>query len=460
MPQKHGLTWALLVLGALWFAACDGPGFIRPQNDVPTDVDQDLDAGHDVDVAEDVAPDVVDPCPRDPWWETDPHEVAVFPGPITSMAMLHPYIYFQLSQWDDALQRRNAWLFEYHVETRDATLVATYHLTPQMEFMIADETSRSLYWVGVDATLSGRDYPEYTLTYHLMRYSMDDRTLEVVPTPRFVTDACETWSGHLRLLGYDSTNGNMVLECQYTEYPWWGRRESYRFVAATEEIQYIVNGVERYGAIFNPDGLTPGYFVARTGAWTLYGSSYDPGPPLKYEVWDTNGESPELVFEHEMAPRTMGFPSPLNLDGWFTYTTLSADETRVVARGVNIHSHEEMVLPEVCYNQYFMGHISSRLPNLWTWNDAGEGVTYLYPYIMPSGPRNIELWDSERNIIRRVTNRPAIIAGVGMLPGEPIPRTLVYITSNSHGENTRIFMKDLIAAGILDETGHLLPEPQ
>ncbi|PKN24849.1 MAG: hypothetical protein CVU65_10530 [Deltaproteobacteria bacterium HGW-Deltaproteobacteria-22] len=448
------------LVGWLCALGCDAPLRTRPSDDVLTDVPEDVTPDADADVAVDVAPDVVDPCPREPWWEEDPFEVAVFPGPVTSMAMLYPYIYFQLSQWDNELQRRNAWLFEYDVETQDATLVATHHFTPQREFMIVDEASRSLYWVGVDAVLSGQDFPEYTLTYFMMRYSMDDRTLEVVPTPRFVTDACETWSGHLRLLGYDSATGNLVLQCEYVEYPWQKRTESYRFVAASGEVQYIVNGAERYGAIFNPDGLAPGFFVAQTGAWTNYGGDdFSEGPPLKYEVWDNHGEAPTLVYEQEMAPRTMGFPSPLNLDGWFTYTTLSADETRVVARGVNIHSHEEMILPEVCYNQYFMRNVSSSLPNLWTWNDAGEGVTYLYPYIMPSGPRNIELWDSERNIVRRVTNSPAIITALGMLPGEPIPRTLVYYTSDSHGENQRIFMKDLIAAGMLDETGHLLPAP-
>jgi hypothetical protein len=313
----------------------------------------------------------------------------------------------------------------------------------------------------MDATLSGRDYPEYTLTYHLMRYSMDDRTLEVVPTPRFVTDACETWSGHLWLVDYDSTNGNMVLQCNYVEYPWQKRRESYRFVAATEEIQYIVNGVERYGLLFNQDNVVPGVFVAETGAWTLYGSSYDPGPPLKYEVWDTNGEAPQLVFEQEMAPRTMGFPNPLNLDGWFTYTTLSADETRVEAYGINIFSSEELVLPEVCYNRSALKQISPRLPHLWIWSDGGQGVQYLYPYVQNAGNRNLVLWDAERDIVRRVTHSAADHhSPEGMLPGEPIPRTLVYITSDSHGENIRIFMKDLIAAGILDETGHLLPEPQ
>ncbi|MBU1413454.1 hypothetical protein KKC22_18235, partial [Myxococcota bacterium] len=258
----------------------------------------------------------------------------------------------------------------------------------------------------------------------------------------------------------DSATGNMVLQCQYVEYPWQKRTESYRFVAASEEIQYIVDGAERFGFLFYQNELAPGFFVALTGAWTLYGDSYSEGPPLKYEVWDTNGEAPVLVYEQEMAVNTMGFPSPLNLDGWFTYATLSADETREEARGVNIYSQEEMVLPEVCYNRSALRQISPRLPHIWLWSDGGQGVDYYYPRVQSRGNRNLELWDSERNIVRRVTHSVADHnSPTGMLPGEPIPRTLVYMTFDSHGENQRIFTKDLIAASILDETGHLLPAP-
>ena len=68
------------------------------------------------------------------------------------------------------------------------------------------------------------------------------------------------------------------------------------------------------------------------------------------------------------------------------------------------------------------------------------------------------LWDQDRDIQRRVTAGDRLYSVPFLLPGEVPPRTLVYRSSDSHTENVRLHTRDLIAAGILDETGHLLPE--
>ncbi|TFH60360.1 MAG: hypothetical protein E4G90_10035 [Gemmatimonadales bacterium] len=173
------------------------------------------------------------------------------------------------------------------------------------------------------------------------------------------------------------------------------------------------------------------------------------------------GREPALLFQIEYPPNTMSSVNPMNKGGWFTYSVLDEARQLLVTLGINLWTMEELVFPLVDYNQFQARQVHPGLPHLWAWLDAGTRLNFNGFSVMPSmATMDIVLWDQERDLQRRVTAGDRLYVVPFLLPGETPHRTLVYVSSNSHFDDNRLHMRDLISAGILDETGHLLPEPE
>jgi len=451
MPAKPVAAWTAAVLG-LWLAlGCESA--VAPRPDATPDAAPDTAADVPVDVPVDADADAG-------WPPESPEQVNVTTRWTSSFTAYYPYVYYHFVEYNEVERQRETYLFAFHVKTFESKMIAHYHFTPQMEFLSVHEGGQAAFWIATEHYQTGLQMPEYRGIYHLMRLSLATHELTEVPTAGpFYTHNCERNNGIMHLYDYDPRTGWMVLCCQYVD-EMLQRVDTWRANTITGKIEFLVNGVDRF-AFFGdiPFNLMPGVLTGMTAAWEDRNGWIAQGPPFQYEVMDT-GNKPSLVFQIEYPSNTMSSVSPMNREGWFTYCLLDEPRQLLKMRGINLWTFEELEFPEVSYNQFQGRMVHPDLPHLWVWLDAGTKLNYMGNAVMPGLTKSdIVLWDQERDIQRRVTAGDRRYTTAFLLPGEDPPRTLVYRSSDSHTENVRLHLRDLIAAGILDETGHLLPEP-
>ena len=449
MLAKHGLILGLLLFGAYAWFACESP--VAPRPDATPDAGPDVTTDVPVDVLSDADADVQ-------WPPESPDEIDITTQWTSGFTAYYPYVYYHFVTWDPVEEKRHAYLYAYHVKNRTTELLVHYNYSPQWDFFYVHEPSRFAYWIGMEHYKTGLAFPEYRYYYKLLRLSLDTHEMEVMITANFYTENCERNKGILYLISYEPRSRWMILQCKYNDGT-GVRLDSWRANAETGEIQYIVNGQDRFASFPDkPNEFDSTVLSGRTNGWVEMNGWIAQGPPHQYEVWDVSA-SPRLILSLEFPSNTMSSSTPMNLEGWFTYSVLDPDRQRLVAHGINVYTLEEMAFPAVPYNQFQPNQIRSDLPHLWSWVDAGTRITPFGDCVMPAGSvEDIILWDRDRDIQRRVTDSSKRYGVPFLIPGEPLPRTLVYMSFNSSGEDIRLHMRDLVAAGILDETGHLLPE--
>ncbi|MBU1412525.1 hypothetical protein KKC22_13520 [Myxococcota bacterium] len=451
MPAKPVVIWVALVTG-LWLAlACESA--VKRTTDAGPDAGPDVTADVPVDVSSDADADVS-------WPPESPDQFDITTRSTSAFTAHYPYVYYHFVEYNVAEDLHDSFLYAFHVKTGSHQLLAHYQYNPQPELLSVNEDAKQMFWVATKFYRTGMEFPEFRKTYHLMRLSLETHELTEVPTAPFYTPNCERYNGRMYLYSYEPRSGWMVLQCTYKD-PVGIRYDSWRANTKTGELQFIVNGQDRF-AFFgdNPYKLGSSMITGRTTNWIEFMGSITKGPPIQLEIWETDVDVPRMVFSQEFPENTLCTGRPLNMDGWLTYSQIDENTQRIVSRAFNIWTMAEFDFPSVFYNQFQANQVSSQLPFLWVWIDAGTRVTFYGDVVMPSSSTmDIVLWDQERDIQRRVTAGDRLYSVPFLMPGEDPPRTLVYRSSDSHTENIRLHLRDLIAAGIMDETGHLLPAP-
>ncbi len=450
MPAKPVAAWTAAVLGLWLTLGCESA--VAPRPDATPDAAPDTAADVPVDVPSDADADAG-------WPPESPDQLDVTLRSTSAFTAHYPYVYYHFVEYNAAEDLHDSYLYAFHVKTGEHRLLAHYVGKPQQEFIQVHEETRQAFWVATRFYRTGLDFPEFRKTYHLMRLSLDTHELTEVQTAPFYTPNCERYNGRIYLFSYEPRSGWMVLDCTYLA-PLGKTEDTWKANSITGEMQFIVNGQDRF-AVFSdiPFELDSSFLTGNMASWVEYDGWRAMGPPYLVEVWDVSG-APLLVFQSEFTANSMSSANPINMDGWFSYSAYDENTQLIVAKGINVWSLEEIHFPPVRYNQYLPNQVHPDFPHLWVWLDAGTQVTFYTEVVMPSSSTmDIVLWDQERDIQRRVTSGDRIYSAPFLLPGEDPPRTLVYRSSDSHTENVRLHLRDLIAAGILDETGHLLPEP-
>jgi len=446
------VVWVALVMG-IWLAlACESA--VKPRPDATPDAGPDGTADIPSDVPSDADADAS-------WPPQSPDQVDVNSEDSVAFTAYYPYIYYQIVHYDPIEDCHETTVYSYHVKTGERQLVAQYRGSPQREFLSLHEETHSIFWVVNRFYRTGLANPEFRSTYHLMRLSLTTHELSEEPTVRpFYTRNCERNNGLMHLYDYNPRTGWMVLACIYID-EMLQRVDTWKANVYTGELEFIVNGEDRF-AFFGdiPYTMETETLTGMTTAWEQREGWIAQVPPFQYEVWDV-GREPTLLFQIEYPPNTMSSANPLNKGGWFTYSVLDEARQLLVTLGINLWTMEELAFPLVDYNQFQARQVHPRIPHLWFWRDAGTRLKFMGNVVMPSmATSDIVLWDQELDLQRLVTSGDRLYSVPFLLPGEDPPRTLVYRSSGSHTEGIRLHMRDLIAAGILDETGHLLPEPE
>ena len=453
-------TKLVLLLAALWIGCTTDT---IPRNDAATDV------GSDVDVTPDVS-EIVDDADAGPeeddiaFW-ADPHEVRIpCPRSADIISAVYPYIIWGENQY--VYERQSGEIKALHVETGDLRVVHSYDdryitgarftLHPSLEV---------LHFLTVKAedavNEEGQTYRK--VTYYLNRLNLVDLNVEELPVEvPFRTPACsQNPNGRVAMLQYSPETGWLTLMCDYSlsiyqPHPF---QDYYRLHVETGEIQMMIDGTSARG-IFS-------YLASDVGPETIalqgptLSAAADAVEPFFFSVWDVSGETPGELWRLEVPWVQVAMDLHASRDGTVYYSEEGGDGFLSGMR-LDRNTMQDLGMPAVNHHQYRPVRIHETLSPVISWTRA-EGTLRKSEFFGAVTPPVFSValyfWDPTNGIIRKITGENRMYFDPYLMHGQPAPRFLVYSVKVG-GESYCLAYKDVIAAGILDETGHLLPEPQ
>ncbi len=450
----------MLLLAVLW-SGCKTDR--TPKMDASTDVVADI--ATDVDVPRDVPVDVdTGPVEDDIAFWVDPYEVRI---PCPKSAYIHSavYPYIIWGENDYGGNPASSEIKVLDVETGNLQVLHSYPdkvlrgpkftVHPSLE-MLHFLTSKA------EDAVDDEGVTYRKVTYWLNRLNLADLVVEEIPVDvPFRTPACsQTPNGRVSLLQFSPETGWLTLMCMYweSETQPHSYQDYYRLHMETGAIQMMVDGKTAI--------LQSSLFVSDVGAGlvALQGSALSATAnavePYFFSVWDVSGETPVETWRLEVPWMQVAGGIYASLDGSFLYAEEGADG---FLKGVRLdrNTMEDLGMPAVNHHQFRPGRIHETLSPVVSWTRA-KGPVYKIPYLgcvnIPIYSVALYFWDPIRGIVRKITGEQRSYHDPYLMHGQTEPRFLVYY-SMINFDTYCLAYKDVIAAGILDETGHLLPEP-
>ncbi len=130
-----------------------------------------------------------------------------------------------------------------------------------------------------------------------------------------------------------------------------------------------------------------------------------------------------------------------------------------ISTATSLDSGEIEILPVLPVYPQSLAPTGKHFPHLATWVEGYDPVA-TGNMLQASQLGHVFLWDLQTNIYRQVTclnSVGAYRAGITMIPGDPTGR--FGLIGSYIGDTKVIHVKNLHAAGIMSEDGHLLPPP-
>jgi len=449
----------MMLLAALWLGCAT---HTTPKTDAATDV------GPDQDVTPDV-PDIADDADAGPveddiaFWE-DPFEVRIpCPRSADIDTAVYPYIVWGENHYD--VNQPFGEIKAVNVETGDLHVVHTYEdrvlrgpkftLHPSLE-MLHFLTSKAEDAVNDE----GQTYRK--VTYWLNRLNLADLSVEELPVDvPFRTPACsQNPNATVALLQFSPETGWLTLMCRYTlsttqPHPF---QDYYRLHVETGELQMMVEGTtaRMQSSVFVSD-VGPGLVALQGSALSVSANAVE---PYFFSVWEVSGDAPVETWRLEVPWMQVASGFYAAQDGAVYYAEAGAGG---FLDGVRLDrtTMQDLGMPAVNHHQYRPAPIHETLSPVVSWTRA-EGTLEKIPYFGAVTPPiyavALYFWDPTNGIVRKVTGQQKDYGDPYLMHGQAEPRFVVY-SSMVRWDSYCLAYKDLIAAGILDETGHLLPEP-
>jgi hypothetical protein len=452
----------LLIIFTFVLFSCENTNLVN--NDAGTDIDVVEDTSDIIDVPDDgdvdggIDGDIDggDATPLD-----DPYEVnvtcssdtSVVKGEVRSWGAKYPFIY-----WASVYYQNSTYyypLYKHNVETGESTLISNLPMKPSIISIIS--TSNGFYWFGSEVT-ELQEEPFFSFISHFYHLDTDNDIVEEIEiTYPLESEHCIFRSGQVGLLDYDYETGWMLIRCQYfrkeTQSP--TNKDFYRLDINTGEYQNLVNGDDElfYGNFGGYTNQNPNYMISWGSEW---GENWNSNYHLKLGIWEFSDSTVVRVVDKTWASREVGIGSNVSSDAWYYYTALD-DSSTLQVYGTNILTNEQVEVPESLSHKFGPAPMGSVVPHLVSYVTGSDEINNGEGTLQPKYIDQIQIWDKTSGLIRQATVFQDHYGQIAFIPGAPQTRYLIYnavITSWS----SCIFYKDLIAAGILDATGHLIPE--
>jgi hypothetical protein len=428
------------------------------------------DAGTDIDIVED-ATDIIDAdldgdadgdidggdkTPLD-----DPYEVnvtcssdtSVVKGEVRAYGAKYPYIY-----WISVYYQNSTYyypVYKHNVETGESTLIDTLPFQPTTTSLVS--TINGFYLFGTEI-FQHQEEPFFSYIpyfYHLD--TVNDVVEEIEITYPLESPHCAERSGKVALLDYNYESGWMIIRCRYTieQNQYSPNYDFYRLNINTGEYQHLVNGEDEifkgnYGAYENQN---TNYLISWGEEW---GENWSSSNRIKLGIWELSDSTVIRVVDRIWESREVGIGSNVSSDAWYYFTALD-DSSTLQVYGTNILTNEKVEIPESLKHKFGPAPMGKTVPHLVSYATGSDEVDSGAGTLQPKYIDQIQIWDKTSGLIRQATIYSDHYVGIAFIPEASQTRYLIYNVAVSPWM-TCIFYKDLIAAGILDATGHLIPE--
>ncbi|MBU1412444.1 hypothetical protein KKC22_13105 [Myxococcota bacterium] len=437
-----------LILFCLAFAGCDSA--VQPTKDAGPDVPDHVDVPDVVDVDVVDVTDTVDATGFPEGFpaascEEDPTQTLVASGDMLQTAAYYPHMFLSQYNWTT----RSTTVHSLHVETME--LRELFTIEPEfITKMVFRPEDNSLWISGIEPwnyqDPTDRDPPR------IFRWDLATETLEdLTPQlPNLRSPACETNLANLTLQMIDLERNRLLLHCDFA-LDGKVRGELYFYDLTTSEKVFLGRHTERYyhSGLMTFEANSTNYFQVPCKEWS--------DVRLKTCFWRIDGPSPNLVYQswdgiHPASAVVVASAEDLVYQSWL-------ENDQIVQFAYNLQSGERDYLPEFPVFPQGLTSAGKLFPRLLTWVEGYDPSTSGY-WIQASQLGHLFLTDRDTMVHRQVT----CLDGFGryglvfFFPGNPTGRWA--IISSSSGSTLLISLKDLHAAGIMSEDGHLLPPPE
>ena len=447
----------LATFSILCLAGCDSA--VRPAKDAGPDAPDHIDVVDLVDVTDvtDV-PDVVD-VPEDtgypdgwpaPSCDEDPHQIAVATTGSNNYKAFYPNLF--IPQADYAIDRTE--VITFNVETQESRVLFSLdgeYLTD----MVIDAESQTI-WLSAQERWNYQNpsdrAPPRILRWDLVTETLEDLTPQL---PQLRTEDCEANQANLFLQMLDLERNRLLLFCDYAVSP-RVLGSLYFLDLSTGAIEYLGRYEERFYMKGNPvwEQFNRSYFNTYCSEWTdwTYEGDWDGC------YWRLDGPTPQLVYHSSDGDRVNGATSMASSENRVYQTWMT--DSGIAVTGTDLETLQVEYLPQLPVFPQSLSPTGRNFPRILSWAEGyfpnGGGSNWL----QATEIGHVFLWDIDANVYRQVTCKTGNgrYAGIQFIPGEPTGR---YGLINSViGDTKIIHLKDLRAAGIMSEDGHLLPPPE
>ncbi|MBU1068997.1 hypothetical protein KJ975_05435 [Myxococcota bacterium] len=462
--EKLILGW-LVVVATAW--ACDSPLVHRTDGgsdiltpDVPDAADVSdrsddmdvIDAGADADADADTE-----------WWGPDPDERRIpCPGAgggwLGGMTAVYPYIIWAEGYWVD--NGHTSRILALNVETNTVVQWGEIRKRVSGQKLVYHEPSQSVYFLG-DESEEIPDWPFYRTIVFLYKLIPASQSMEEIQLEHdLYSPGCAAYGkSKTTLHRIDPISGWLLLSCQYIleSNSSWIIKDVYRKNIFSGEVQPLVEGFRETPIVYSfLADVSLQHFTLNINGVDERGQNE---PPYVFSSWDVSGEVAEETFRLEVPYQQMAFGLYGSEESLLYYSELGSSG-RLEGRIMDQVTGLVTPFPAFSRHVYLPARLHESQSPVVSWMRAEGDINYwsdgsLTPANYSVG---IYLWDPDNGRIRKVTGEPYAYGFPMLMHDQPEPRYMVYLMRISQNDLC-IAYKDMIAAGILDETGHLLPEP-
>jgi len=442
--------WILVV----WLAGCDSPsrsardaGPDAPDHVDVADVQDVVDISDLVDVPEDTGYPDGWPAPS---CDEDPHQIAVAVTGSNNYKALYPNLFLPQADYDTDQTE----VFSFNIETQESRILFTL----EGEFlsdMVIDVESQSI-WLSVQERWNYENpadrAPPRILRWNLVTEILDDLTPQMPPLR---SDECEANYGNLFIQMLDLERNRILFYCEFTV----GTKiqgDLYFLNVASGEKIYLGRHEDQYyrGMTPFPEPFHSSYYYAYCSPWI--GNTYTGNWDGCY--WKVDELLPPLIFESSDGDRLNSSTAQADSDGRVLQVWQINDD--YVSTASSLATGEVMILPALPVYPQSLAPTGKFFPQLATWVEGYDPIA-MGNMLQASRLGHVFIWDLQANVYRQVTclnDVGAYRGGITMMPGDPTGRYGLIVSVI--GDTKIIHVKDLRAAGIMSEDGHLLPAPE
>jgi hypothetical protein len=466
MDKKLMIKFLLTLLVILSSCSCHENTVIAKDAGSDSDIDGEIFDVHDGDILEDVNDADANIDSGIIEYE-DPFEVEVTCGRnvddvgyFNAAGARFPYIYYMNIEYISGGFLMH--FYSYNVETNEKRYITDVPLYSSKAMLVLATGEEVLYWASAYVIKQPEgEWPPSHYDNRIFRFDIETEEVEEVTSqyPGIISPQCEEKYGLLRIIHMNMDTQRALIECSFTPISGTLAYDIYSYKLDTGEVEYLVYGEEsKYFSAFSWEEHNPEYVTLTGTSWvSLWDISGD--STTTFNVYLLENDQYSMIDQTSYEPHTMGTMQNLSGKDNMHYYGKLTEDNKLQIYGRNMVSGAIIESPEAEVFKSNPRNLAKEYPHLVAYNTGPpmlSSLSYDFPQLFPITVNQLDIWDKSIGKARQVTVIPSQYAFSGFIPRTPSPRYLLYVVE--YGNGKCLFYKDLYDAGMMNQSGNLIPE--